>query len=63
MSDRSNRDVGNKRESKKHKNECGCWHCETGATKKRVKKARVDRDDLKEIRKELGYSRVGRNNV
>lgn len=63
MSDRRNRDIGNKREYKKHKTYCDCWHCEAGAVKKRVKKDRVDRDDLKEIRAELGYSRIGMDNI
>jgi hypothetical protein len=60
MSDRSNRDIGRKREYKKHSNLCGCWHCERGAVKKKIKEERAKR---KEIQKMLGYSRIGSDNI
>jgi hypothetical protein len=56
MSDRKNRDIGNKREHQKNKPQCDCWLCREGKTKKRV-----IRD--KDIRKELGYARIGLNNI
>lgn len=56
VSDRTNRDIGNKKAKKAHERLCDCWHCTDGATKKRIK---LDR----ELKRQLGYSRIGLNNV
>ena len=36
MSDRTNRDIGNKRNHQKNKRECSCWYCISGKEKKRL---------------------------
>lgn len=54
MSDRRKRDIGRKRVYKRHRNLCGCWYCEPGATKRRVKRERVNRAELKAVIKLLG---------
>lgn len=56
MSDRKNRDRGNKK-ARRHYH-CDCWLCIEGKEKKRILKER-NRDDRKEIQRELGYSRIG----
>lgn len=60
MSDRRKRDVGRKREHQQNKHDCDCWYCMDGGTKKKIRKQREDR---KEIQRELGYSRVGLKNI
>ena len=54
MSDRRKRDIGNKRVAKRHRNLCGCWHCEPGAYKQAVKRERVNQAELKTVIKLLG---------
>lgn len=54
MSDRKNRDIGNKREYKKHRRYCTCWHCEEADTKKIEKTQRVNNAELKKILKHFG---------
>lgn len=46
MSDRQNRDVGQKRVKQKYYYRCDCWLCTDGATKKRIKKKRQERKEL-----------------
>ena len=37
MSDRTNRDVGHKKDyTRRYKKSCGCWHCLTGKEKKYI---------------------------
>lgn len=60
MSDRRNRDRGRKKEHQANRPECDCWYCMGGAEKKRIQRDRANR---KELRKELGYSRIGLGNV
>lgn len=45
MSDRSNRDIGRKKQHKKENNLCGCWLCTSGKDKIRELKE-------KQLRKE-----------
>ena len=61
MSDRKNRDRGLKN-SRKNRYLCGCWLCLEGKEKKRILKER-NRENRKEIQRELGYSRIGLGNV
>lgn len=60
MSDRHNRDVGRKREHQRNKDDCDCWYCMDGSTKSKIVK---EREQRKEIQRELGYSRIGLKNV
>jgi 3'-phosphoadenosine 5'-phosphosulfate sulfotransferase (PAPS reductase)/FAD synthetase len=46
MSDRTNRDIGRKKEHKKHWNVCGCWLCTSAKEKIRVLKERVERREF-----------------
>lgn len=43
MSDRKNRDVGNKRVHQETKRECSCWICEEGKVKLRKERERQER--------------------
>lgn len=60
MSDRSNRDVGKKRNQQRHRRYCDCWLCMEDPAKKRILEERANR---KEIQRSLGYSRIGLNNI
>lgn len=60
MSDRKNRDIGNKRVHQENKHECSCWLCEEGKVKLRKKK---ERELRREIQRTQGYSRIGLDNV
>ena len=60
MSDRRNRDLGQKRNQQRHRKYCDCWLCMEDPEKKRLVQERANK---KELRSSLGYSRIGRNNV
>jgi hypothetical protein len=63
MSDRTNRDRGRKKATKRGKWVCDCWLCISGKEKKHRIMEKSTRQDRKEIRRELGYARIGANNV
>lgn len=60
MSDRQNRDRGAKKERQQHRRYCDCWLCMEDPEKKRRLQERADR---KELKSQLGYSRIGLRNV
>ena len=60
MGSKRNRNKGKVKKGLNYKPVCGCWECEDGKVKRRVILAR---DDEKELKRALGYSRVGHNNV
>lgn len=60
MSDRANRDLGQKRNQQRHRRYCDCWYCMSDPEKKRRVEERANK---KELRSSLGYSRIGKNNV
>lgn len=49
MSDRTNRDIGNKRNHQKNKRECSCWYCISGKEKKRILKQKEYDNQTKKI--------------
>mgnify|MGYP003344375125 CR=1 FL=1 len=60
MSDRSNRDLGRKRDRQRHRKYCNCWLCMEDPIKKKIAEERANR---KEIQRSLGYSRIGLKNI
>lgn len=60
MSDRRNRDLGNKRDRQLHRRYCDCWLCMEDPVKKKIIEDKINR---KELRSSLGYSRIGLRNI
>lgn len=60
MSDRRNRDLGQKRNQQRHRKYCDCWLCMEDPEKKRLVQERANK---KELRSSLGYSRIGLRNI